>query len=102
MPFTSTMRDVPATRRARAWRRAILWILAATWIGTAYWQTNKALPPGVHVDSPWYPITAHAVTFIADITSADAYGRQSSSQAMFDEVLNVVASAKKFIVLDYF
>jgi len=26
------------------------------------------------------------VTFIADITSADAYGRQNSSQAIFDEV----------------
>ena len=96
------MRDVPATRRSRAWRRAITWILAATWLGTAYWQTNKALPPGLHVDSPWYPIAAHNVTFIADITSADAYGRQNSSQAIFDEVLKVVASAKKFIVLDYF
>jgi phosphatidylserine/phosphatidylglycerophosphate/cardiolipin synthase-like enzyme len=102
MPFTSTMRDVPATRRSRAWRRAILWVLAAIWLGTAYWQTNKLLPPGVHVDSPWYPVTARDVTFIADITSADAYGRQTSSQAIFDEVLNVVASARKFIVLDYF
>jgi phosphatidylserine/phosphatidylglycerophosphate/cardiolipin synthase-like enzyme len=102
MPFTSTMRDVPATRRSRVWKRAIMWTLAAVWIGTAYWQTNKSLPPGLHVDSPWYPITARDVTFSADITSADAYGRQSSSQAIFDEVLNVVGSAKKFIVLDYF
>src|ERR1700724_660300 len=102
MPFTSTMRDVPATRRARAWRRAILWVLAALWIGTAYWQTNKALPPGVHVDSPWYPITARDATFIADITSADAYGRENASQAIFDGVLGVIHSARKFIVLDYF
>jgi HKD family nuclease len=96
------MRDVPATRRSRVWRWAIAWVLAALWMGTAYWQTNKPLPPGVHVDSPWYPITAGNVTFVADITSADAYGRQNSSQAIFDEVLNVVASARKFIVLDYF
>jgi HKD family nuclease len=102
MPFTSTMRDVPATRRSRVWRRAIVWLLAATWIATAYWQTNKALPSGLHVDSPWYTTTPRDVTFIADITSADAYGRQSSSQAIFDEVLNVVGSARKFIVLDYF
>src|SRR5882757_5738256 len=102
MPFTSTMRDVPATRRSRVWRRAILCTLAALWIATAYWQTNKALPSGVHVDSPWHPITARDVTFIADITSADAYGRQSSSQAIFDEVLGVVRSARKYIVLDYF
>ena len=96
------MRDVPATRRSRVWRRAIAWLLVATWIATAYWQTNKALPPGLHVDSPWYPTTPRDVTFIADITSADAYGRLSSSQAIFDEVLNVVGSAHKFIVLDYF
>jgi hypothetical protein len=102
MPFTSTMRDVPATRRSRVWKRAILWTLVALWIATAYWQTNKALPSGVHVDSTWHPIAAREATFIADITSADAYGRQSSSQAIFDEVLGVVRSARKYIVLDYF
>jgi HKD family nuclease len=102
MPFTSTMRDVPATRRSRAWRRAILWALVAIWLGTAYWQTNKSLPTGVDVDSSWHPITPRDVTFIADITSADAYGRQNASQAIFDEVLGVVRSARRFIVLDYF
>src|SRR3984893_6056172 len=102
MPFTSTMRDVPATRRSRVWRRAALWTLVALWLATAYWQTNKSLPPGVHVDSPWHPITARDATFIADITSADAYGRQNASQAIFDGVLGVIHSARKFIVLDYF
>lgn len=96
------MRDVSATRRSRVWRRAIAWVLVATWLGTAYWQTNKLLPPGLHVDSHWYRIKAQDVTFIADVTSADAYGRQNSSQAIFDEVLKVVGSAHKFIVLDYF
>ena len=102
MPFTSRMRDVPATRRSRVWRRVILWTLVALWIATAYWQTNKALPPGVHVQSPWYPIAPADATFIADITSADAYGRQNASQAIFDQVLGVIRSARKFIVLDYF
>ena len=96
------MRDVPATRRSRVWKRAIAWTLAAAWIGTAYWQTNKSLPPGLHVDSSWYPIAARDVTFVADITSADAYGRLSSSQAIFDEMLSVIRSAHKFIVLDCF
>jgi phosphatidylserine/phosphatidylglycerophosphate/cardiolipin synthase-like enzyme len=71
-------------------------------MGTAYWQTNKSLPAGVHVDSAWFPITPDQVAFIADITSADAYGRLNSSQAIFDNVLGVVRSAHKFIVLDYF
>jgi HKD family nuclease len=102
MPFTSTMRDVQATRRSRVWMRAILLGLVAIWIAIAYWQTNKALPPGVHIDSGWYPIKADETAFIADITSADAYGRVNSSQAIFDAVLGVVHSARKFIVLDYF
>jgi len=102
MPFTSTMRDVSATRRSRVWRRAIWWTFLALWAGTAYWQTNKPLPPGTHVDSAWAPVAPRDVTFIADITSADAYGRQNSSQAIFDNVLGVIRSAHKFIVLDYF
>ena len=96
------MRDVSATRRSRVWRRAVFWVFVALWAGTAYWQTNKPLPAGTHVDSAWAPITPRDVTFIADITSADAYGRQNSSQAIFDEVLGVIRSAHKFIVLDYF
>ena len=96
------MRDVSATRRSRVWRRAIFWAFLAVWGGTAWWQTNKPLPAGTHVDSPWAAITPRDVNFIADITSADAYGRQNSSQAIFDEVLGVIRSAHKFIVLDYF
>src|SRR3981081_993099 len=102
MPFTSTMRDVPATRRSRVGRRAARWTFVALWIATAYWQTNKTLPPGAHVDSAWHPITPLDASFIADITSADAYGRQNSSQAIFDELLGVIRSAHKLIVLDYF
>jgi phosphatidylserine/phosphatidylglycerophosphate/cardiolipin synthase-like enzyme len=102
MPFTSTMRDVPATRRSRAWRRAIALSVALLWVGTAYWHANKALPPGMHVDSPWYSIAPKDVTFIADITSADAYGRTIVSQGIFDEMLQTVRSARRFIVLDYF
>lgn len=96
------MRDVSATRRSRVWRRAVFWAFLTLWAGIAYWQTNKPMPPGTHVDSAWAPITPRDVTFIADITSADAYGRQNSSQAIFDEVLGVIRSAHKFIVLDYF
>ncbi len=101
MPFTSTMRDVPAARR-RGWRRIALLTFAALWVGTAFWQTNKPLRPGLHIDSAWYPVAPRDVMFIADVTSADAYGRPIVSQAIFDEVLNVVHSARRFIVLDYF
>jgi hypothetical protein len=72
------------------------------WITTACWQTNKPLPPGVGVESSWYAVSAQDVSFIADITSSDAYGRPVSSQAIFDEVLKVVRSAREFLVLDWY
>src|SRR5579864_2775816 len=101
MPSSSMPRDVTAARR-RVWRRTVLLLVAALWLGTALWQTNKPLPPGVHVNGSWYRVATPDVTFIADVTSADAYGRPIVSQAIFDEVLRVVNSARSFIVLDYF
>ncbi len=96
------MRDVSATRRSRVWRRAILLGLAIAWAATAIWQTNKPLPPGVHVESAWYPINPRDVALIADVTGADAYGRPVVSQAIFEDVLGLVRSARRWIVLDYF
>jgi len=68
----------------------------------AGWEANKPLPPGVRTASAWHSVPAQDVTFIADITSADAYGRLVSSQAIFDETLKVVREAREFLVLDYF
>jgi PLD-like domain len=72
------------------------------WIVVAGWEANKPLPPGVRTASAWHTVPAQDVTFIADITSADAYGRSVSSQAIFDETLKVVRGAHDFLVLDYF
>jgi len=88
--------------RRRLWRRIAVWGFLALWGGTAYWQTHKDLPAGTHVDSEWRAVPASSVAFIADVTAADAYGRPVMSQAIFDEVLGVVRSARRFLVLDYF
>ncbi len=88
--------------RFRLWRRLLLAAVAVAWIGTSYWQAHKSLPAGTRVASAWYPVPAQDVTFIADITAADAYGRPVVSQGIFDEVLKVVRSARHFVVLDYF
>src|SRR5262245_44479509 len=95
--------DVPArTRPRRAWRRIVVLAFLLVWGGTAYWHTHKQLPPGTHVESSWRLVPAANVTFIADITAADAYGRPVMSQAIFDEVIGVIRSARRFLVLDYF
>lgn len=101
MPFTSTTRDGPAARRSGWWRRLLLLTLAALWALIACWQTNKSLPAGLHLDSPWVPLPTSDVTFIADVTAADAYGRAVLSHAIFDEELATVRAAQRFVVLDY-
>lgn len=82
-------------------RRLLLVALVAGWLAMAYWQTVKPLPQGTHVAGPVCPVAAGQVSFIADITAADAYGHLVVSQGIFDEVLKVVRGARHFIVLDY-
>src|SRR5262249_39950588 len=91
----------PVTRRRR-YRRAITAIVVGIWIALALWEANKPLQPGVRTSSSWHTVPAQNVTFIADITSADAYGRSISSQAIFDDTLKIVRGAHDFLVLDYF
>jgi phosphatidylserine/phosphatidylglycerophosphate/cardiolipin synthase-like enzyme len=77
-------------------------LILALWSGTAWWHTHKDLPPGTRIESEWREIPAGQVTFIADITAADAYGRPVMSHAIFDEVLSIVRGARRFLVLDFF
>jgi len=83
------------------WRLALI-AIAALCCGLAFWHAHKPMPPGTRIASPWYPVPAAEVEFIADTTAADAYGRPVISQAIFDQVLSVVHGARDFIVLDYF
>ena len=77
-------------------------ILVGLWLALAAWEANKPLPPGTHIASAWHPVAMSDVSFIADITAADAYGRAVSSQAIFEETLKVIRGAHRFLVLDYF
>jgi phosphatidylserine/phosphatidylglycerophosphate/cardiolipin synthase-like enzyme len=76
--------------------------LVGLWLALAGWEANKPLPAGVRTASAWHSVPAQDVSFIADITSADAYGRAVSSQAIFDETLKLIRGAHRFLVLDYF
>jgi hypothetical protein len=92
--------STPATARVR-WRRLLLLGLALLWLGVAWHQSHKALPEGTHLASLVCTTQAQDVAFVADITAADAWGRPTVSQGIFDEVLKVVHGARRFIVLDY-
>jgi len=83
------------------WRRIALLLLLGAWIGMGWRQALKPLPEGTRLASPICPQPVDAVTFIPDITAADAFGRAAVSQGIFDAVLGVVRGAHRFIVLDY-
>ncbi|HTV51572.1 MAG TPA: phospholipase D-like domain-containing protein [Steroidobacteraceae bacterium] len=87
-------------RRRRLIVRLLLGAALCAWLGCAWWQTHKALPPGTHVAGPWSELPASDVDFVADITTADAYGRPILSHAIFDEMLRLARAAQHFIVID--
>jgi hypothetical protein len=89
-------------RPPHTWRRIILLALLALWSGVAVWETQKPLPPGTHTQADWHVSAPSDVSFIADITAADAYGRAIMSQNIFDQVLSIVRGAERFLVVDYF
>ena len=84
----------------KRWRRVVLSLLLALWAGVAWYHTHKALPAGLAAASPLCPVQPEQVSFIADITAADAYGRGAVSQGIFDAMLQVVHAAQRFLVLD--
>lgn len=86
----------------RTWRRTVLLAFLALWAGTAVWETQKPLPSGTHTQAQWHVSSPADVSFIADITTADAYGRPVMSQSIFDQVLAIVRGAERFLVIDYF
>ena len=75
-------------------RRVIVLSVVALWAATGAWHTWKPLPPGAHVVTAWQAIEPDDVRFIADVTTADAFGRPVVSHAIFDEALAMIAIAR--------
>lgn len=90
-------------QKARRWAyRLALAALVGACAATGWWHMTKPLAPGTHVASEWAPVPASDVMLLADVTSADAYGRAVIHQQIFAETLDVIAGARDFIVLDQF
>ena len=100
MPATAVR---PARRRPRRWlTRLVLAAIAGALGATGWWHTTKPLLPGMHVIGNWVPVPLNGLLLLADVTTADAYGRPVVHQEIFDETLRVIADARDFIVLDFF
>jgi hypothetical protein len=83
-----------------AWGRWSCAAIAAVWGVAAFHYASRDLPAGMHLDSAAQPIAARDVTFLDDITGADAYGHGFSSHTLFDTMLRTIGNARSLIVLD--
>lgn len=83
-----------------AWGRWSCAAIATVWGAAAYHYATRDLPAGMHLDSVAQSIPAGDVTFLDDITGADAYGHGFSSHTLFDAMLRTIADARSLIVLD--
>ncbi|HEY4338648.1 MAG TPA: phospholipase D-like domain-containing protein [Steroidobacteraceae bacterium] len=82
------------------WGRWSCAAIAAVWSVAAFHYATRDLPEGMHLDSPAQTTAVRDVTFLDDITGADAYGHGFSSHTLFDGMLHTIANARSFIVLD--
>lgn len=79
------------------------WIIAlavVSYMLMAIWQSYKPLPKGLSQRDALQP--AMDVAFLADETWTGADGRRHRDQAIFDEVLRLIAQADRLVVLDMF
>ena len=82
------------------WARWTGAVIAAAWVAAAVYFANRALPPALRLHTAAQIVPADSVTFLADITGADAYGHGFSSHAIFDSMLRSIGQARSLVVLD--
>jgi phosphatidylserine/phosphatidylglycerophosphate/cardiolipin synthase-like enzyme len=82
--------------------RTAKWLLLAGWGALGVWHLAKPLPPGLRVEGAWTDLPPDDVRPLIDLTTADAFGQPVLQQQIFDETLQVIAGARRFVVLDQF
>jgi PLD-like domain len=83
-----------------SWARWTCAALAAVWAATTVYYTTRTLPAGMRLASAPKSIPTGAVTFLDDITGADAYGHGFGSHTIFDGMLRSIGAARSLVVLD--
>src|ERR1700761_2651776 len=82
------------------WARWSCAAIAAVWAAAAVHYATRDLPPGVHLQGAAQGIAAGDITFLHDLTGADAYAHGFSSHTIFDSMLRTIGEARSVVVLD--
>ncbi|MGC1457359.1 MAG: phospholipase D-like domain-containing protein [Steroidobacteraceae bacterium] len=82
------------------WARWSCAAIAAAWGAAAVYFATRELPAGMRLDSPAQILAAGNVTFLDDITGADAYGHGFNTHSIFDTMLRIIGAARGLVVLD--
>ncbi|MCL5255279.1 MAG: phospholipase D-like domain-containing protein [Gammaproteobacteria bacterium] len=88
--------------KTRSVIRIVLLCFASIWLVTAVYHAYKPLPAGLNLAGAEHPVAQ--VSFLTDVT----YGRESEEdsryieQEIFDAVLDMIANARQFILVDMF
>ncbi len=64
------------------------------------YHSIKPMPPGTDFLGP--PRPAASVSFLADTSWIDSSGNRQVKQTIFDEVIEIIGQAKRFVLLDMF
>lgn len=70
------------------------------WVITALWYSDRRLPPGLRVGSPWQTLPASQVRFIRDLSAADASGAALWERQIDTSMEAMIAQARDIVVLD--
>jgi hypothetical protein len=82
------------------WPRWSCVAIAVAWIAAAVHFNTRELPPGMRLDSAPQTVPSRDVTFLEDITGADAYGHGFSSHTIVEAMLRNIGAARSLVVLD--
>jgi phosphatidylserine/phosphatidylglycerophosphate/cardiolipin synthase-like enzyme len=80
--------------------RLLIAAFLTAWAGIGLWQSEKHLPPGVHISGDWRAVGAHEVHWLRDLTAADATGAPLSERQINTELLRMIGQARELLVLD--
>jgi HKD family nuclease len=83
-------------------KRVVTGALLLLWVITACWNVWKPLPEGTHVRGAPAPVASASLQFLTDKTSANYYGERTTQPNIHAATLELVRSARDFLVLDYF